>query len=88
MPTYYHVTAKKAWKNIQMEGLKPGQDGVAGPGIYMASSIESAQRRSRNNGSIILEVETDGYPNKCAGGKGNYVVYDPQKIVNVTRYGQ
>lgn len=85
MPTYYHVTTKKAWQNIQSEGLKPGKNGVAGPGIYMASSIESAQRRSRNHGSVILEVETDGYPLKCAGGKGNYVVYDPQKIVYVTR---
>ena len=69
-----------------MEGLQPGQDGVAGPGIYLASSIESAQRRSRTHGSVILEVETHGNPNKCAGGKGNYVVYDPQQIVSVTRH--
>ena len=86
MPTFYHVTTKRAWKSIQEEGLQPGQSGVAGPGIYMASTVDKAQRRSRNGGSVVLEIQTEGQPEKCGGGKGNYVVYDSSQIVSVARY--
>lgn len=49
MKRYYHATSLANARKIQLEGFKPGKDGMFGPGIYFAENPMSALAKARSH---------------------------------------
>ena len=53
----YHATNARAAASIRTFGFKCGLTGLAGGGIYFATSEADAKRTSRHGSAVVLECE-------------------------------